>query len=130
LFSAAHRLPETTQNIEAAVIGDRLAVRAVVPLRELGADRVLGPLTAILSDRDSIQFSGTLRVVQPERGEYRVRELRVAALRVPAGLIPRILRQIDRRERPQSIAPDALMLEVPPFVRDIRISGGVITLYR
>jgi hypothetical protein len=129
-FSMANRLPEASQNIEAAVIADRLAVRAVVPLKEIGASRVLGPLTAILSERDSIQFSGTLRVAQPELGEYRVRDLRVAQLRVPSGLIPRVLRQIDHGDRPPGIAPDALALPVPVVVREIRIADGLITLYK
>lgn len=129
-FSLANRLPEASQDIEAAVIGDRLAVRAVVPLREIGANRVLGPLAAMLSDRDSIQFSGTLRVAQPELGEYRVRDLRVAQLRVPSGLIPRVLRQIDHGDRPPGITPDALALPVPVVVRDIRIADGLITLYK
>jgi hypothetical protein len=126
----ANRLPEASQNIEAAVIADRLAVRAVVPLKEIGASRVLGPLAAILSERDSIQFSGTLRVAQAELGEYRVRDLRVAQLRVPSGLIPRVLRQIDHGDRPPGIPPDALALPVPVVVREIRIADGLITLYK
>ena len=127
-FSSANRLPATAQDVEAAVIGDQLAVRAVVPLKDLGAGQILGPLVAMLDDSDSLQFSGTLRVLQSEIGQYRVKQLQVAKLRIPAGLIPRILRQIDRGDRPAGVPPDALVLPIPPYVGDIRVGEGRIML--
>ena len=129
-FSVANRLPETARDLEAAVIDDRLAVRGIVPLRDLGVGRILGPLASVLSDSDTVLFSGQLSVVQPELGQYRVFELRVQQLRIPSGLVPRVLRQIDRGERPPGVAPDGLVVPLPPYVQDIRTGNGVVTLYK
>lgn len=129
-FSAANRLPPSTHDLQAAVIGEEVAVRGVVPLRELGAARVLGPLASLVGESDTVFFSGELSVMQPEVGQYRVTELRLQQFRVPAGLIPRMLRGIDRNDRPAGVSPDALALPLPPHITDIRVSDGVVTLSR
>jgi hypothetical protein len=129
-FSVSNRLPASTRDLQAAVIDEELAVRGVLPLRELGVARILGPLASLVGESDTVFFSGGLSVVQPEVGEYRVTELRLQQFRVPAGLIPRVLRGIDRNDRPAGIAPHALALPLPPHVVDIRVSNGVVTLYR
>jgi hypothetical protein len=129
-FSVANRLPQSARDLEAAVIEDRLAVRGVVSLRDLGVGRILGPLASMLSDSDTVLFSGRLSVVETGIGQYRVHELRVQQLRIPSGLIPRVLRQIDPGERPPGVAPDALVLPLPPYVQDIRVGDGAVTLYK
>lgn len=129
-FAVSNRLPASTRDLQAAVIGDELAVRGVVPLRELGVGRVLGPLASFVGESDTVFFSGELSLTQPEVGEYRVTELRLQQFRVPAGLIPRVLRGIDRNDRPAGVAPDALALPVPQYIQDIRVANGVVTLYR
>jgi hypothetical protein len=129
-FSTTNRLPPATRDLQAAVIDDQLAVRGVIPLRELGAGRVLGPLASLLSDQDTVYFSGRLSVVQSELGQYRVTELRLQQFRVPPGVVPRVLRGIDRNERPPGVAPDALALPLPPYIRDIVVGDGVIMLHR
>jgi hypothetical protein len=129
-FSASNRLPAATHDLQAAVIDEELAVRGVVPLRELGAGRVLGPLASLVGESDTLFFSGELSVMQPEVGQYRVTELRLQQFRVPAGLIPRVLRGIDKNDRPVGVSPDALALPLPPHISDIRVSNGVVTLYR
>ncbi|HUF65016.1 MAG TPA: hypothetical protein VMM17_03485 [Gemmatimonadaceae bacterium] len=128
-FSVSNRLPASARDLQAAVIDDELAVRGVVPLRELGG-RVLGPLASLVGESDTVFFSGELSVKQPEIGQYRVTELRLQQLRVPAGLIPRVLRGIDRNDRPAGVSPDALALPLPPHITDITVSNGVVTLYR
>lgn len=129
-FSVSNRLPASTHDLQAAVIGEELAVRGVVPLRELGAGRVLGPLASLVGESDTVFFSGELSVMQPEIGQYRVTELRLQQFRVPAGLIPRVLRGIDRNDRPAGVSPDALALPLPPHIATITVSNGVVTLSR
>jgi hypothetical protein len=129
-YASTNRLPEGTRDLQAAVIDDQLAVRGVIPLRELGAGRILGPLAALLSDSDTVYFAGRLSVVQPEVGQYRVSELRLQQLRVPPGVIPRVLRGIDRNDRPPGVSPDALALPLPPTIADIHIVDGMIRLER
>src|SRR5687768_4304483 len=61
-------LPESTENLEAAVIGDQLAVRGLVSAADLGASRILGPLAQMLSDRDTLLISGTMNVLATGEG--------------------------------------------------------------
>lgn len=129
-FAVANRLPDSARDIEAAIIGNQLVVRGVVSLREMGAEKVMGPLASLLSDSDTIRFGGTLNVVQSGLGEYRVQELRLQSLRVPSGLIPRILRQFDTADRPLELPPNSLALPLPPHIQDIRVGDGVVTLYK
>lgn len=129
-FAAANRLPESTHDLQAAVIDDQMAVRGVIPLRDLGAARVLGPLASLLSEQDTLYFSGRLSVVQPEVGQYRVTELRLQQFRVPPGVIPRVLRAIDRNERPPGVSPDALALPLPPYIAEIEVRDGMVLLHR
>src|SRR3954471_382296 len=87
-------LPASADSVEAAAIGDRLYVRAVVPIKDLGGSRTMGPLAALLGDRERIQIGGTLRIIQPGQAELQVKELRVKDLSIPQPLIPRLIQQI------------------------------------
>jgi hypothetical protein len=49
---------------------------------------------------------------------------------IPSGMIPRLIRQIDTGPRPGGLADNALPLPVPPYVSDIRIANGKVTLYK
>jgi len=49
---------------------------------------------------------------------------------VPSTLIPRLLRQIERGSRPAGLSDDGLPLVIPPYLGDVRISSGKITLYK
>ncbi len=126
----ANTLPESAQDLEAAVIGDRLAVRGLVSLAEIGGSRILGPLARMLSDRDTLLLSGTMNVLVTGEGQFVVKELRFGQMRVPSGLIPRIVRQIDKSEDRGPLAPSALSLPLPPGVADVRVGNGVVTLYK
>lgn len=126
----SNQLPESTQDLEAAVIGDRLAVRGLVSLADIGGSRILGPLAQMLSDRDTLLLSGTMNVLATGEGQFVVKELRFGQMRAPSGVIPRIVRQIDKTEDRGPMAPSAISLPLPPGVGDIRVGGGMVTLYR
>lgn len=123
-------LPETAEDLEAAVIGDRLAVRGLVSLADIGGAKMLGPLAQMLSDRDTLMLSGTVNVLATGEGQFVVKELRFGQMRAPSGVIPRIVRQIDRTEDRGPLAPSAISLPLPPGVGDIRVAGGMVTLYK
>ena len=124
------QLPPTTENLEAAVFGDQLHVRAVMNLRDLGGAGALGPMAQFLGDRDTVQLGGTLAVVRPGLAEFRVRQIKLRQLAIPAALVPRILAQLNRGERPAGVAADALPLAIPTYVSDVRIARGRVTLYK
>jgi len=122
----ARQLPPSADSVEAMAQGDRLNVRASVRLQELGGRDVLGPLAGMLGDRERLQIGGNLRVVRPGLGELVVREIRVGQLPIPPGLIPRILRQGSRRERPEGISDSGLPLRLPDYVGEVRVSQGAV----
>ncbi|MGH7663178.1 MAG: hypothetical protein ACRENI_02610 [Gemmatimonadaceae bacterium] len=126
----AEQLPRSAEGVQTAVIGNRVYVKASVVLSDLGGRSVLGPLAGLLSDRDTVQFGGTFDVVRPGLAQFRVQEIKLREFAVPVRLIPRLLRETGSGVRPEGIAPDALPLEIPRFIGDVRIADGRITVYR
>lgn len=124
------RLPGTASDVEAAVIDDRLYVRAAVRLQDFGAE-ALGPLGSMLGDRDTLMLGGTFGVIEPGVGQFRVAEVRVGQFALPQAVIPRLLRRLQRNEatRPAGIADDALAVTLPPGVVDVRVGRGRVSVY-
>jgi hypothetical protein len=126
----AKQLPASADSIQAAVIEDRVSMRAIVRLADLGGVGSLGPLASMLSDRERVQLGGTLRVIRPGLAEFQVREVKVRDVNVPSGLVPRLLSRFVRGTRPEGLSPNGLPLAIPRHVGDIRVAGGRITLYK
>jgi hypothetical protein len=84
----------------------------------------------MLGDQEPVEFGGTLELVRPGLAQYRVKVLRLRELNVPQRMIPRLLQRISRGARPPGLADDGLPLEVPPFIADVRIGQGYVTLYK
>ena len=125
-----NQLPKSAENVEATVIGDRMYVRASVSLSDFGGVGVLGPLAAMMSDREVMMFGGTFDVLRPGLAQFRVQELKLRELSIPPRMIPRLVQRIGRGARPEGVAADALPLEVPAHIGDTRISRGQVTLYK
>jgi hypothetical protein len=128
--TVARTIPASADSAEAAVIGDALYVRAVLPVREIAGTGVLGPLGGLLNDRERLTLGGSFRVVRPGLSEFAVREIRLRDFKVPTGAIPRLLRQISRGNRPDGVAPNALAVTTPRSLADVRIANGRVTLYK
>lgn len=122
-------LPSGADSIEAAAIGDRLYLRATVPTTVLGDRNALGPVAALLGDRERVQFGGVLSVLRPGLGQFRVTELRVRDFALPPPLITRIVGQMAR-DRPADVPADALPLRTPDHIADVRVANGMVTLYK
>jgi hypothetical protein len=131
VFQALSRqLPPSADSVQAAVIGDRLYIRASVKLKDLGGAAVLGPLAGMLGDREQMQFGGTFHVIRPQLAEYQVKDIKVRDFSIPEGMIPRVLTQTERGSRPEGLSPDGLPLVVPKYLGDVRIANGRVTLYK
>ncbi|MFL5612114.1 MAG: hypothetical protein ACJ796_00435 [Gemmatimonadaceae bacterium] len=126
----ARQLPRSADSVEAAVIGDRLYIRASVKLQDLGGASVLGPLAGMLGEREQMQFGGTFHVIRPQLAEYQVKDIKVRDFSIPQGMIPRVLSQTERGSRPEGLSPDGLPLVVPKYLGDVRIANGRVTLYK
>ncbi len=128
--TVARTIPASADSAEAAVIGDALYVRAVVPVRDIAGTGVLGPLAGLLNDRERLQLGGAFRVIRPGLSEFEVREIKLRDFKVPAGAIPRLLKQISHGNRPEGVAANALAVTTPRTLADVRIANGKVTLYK
>lgn len=128
--TVARTIPASADSAEAAVIGDALYVRAVVPVKEFAGSGVLGPLAGLLNDRERLQLVGTFHVVRPGLSEFQIREIKLRDFKVPAGAIPRLVQQITHGARPQGVAADAIPVPTPRTLGDVRIANRRVTLYR
>ncbi|HEX7980400.1 MAG TPA: hypothetical protein VF461_17485, partial [Gemmatimonadaceae bacterium] len=128
--TVARTIPAKADSAEAAVIGDALFVRAIVPVREIAGTGVLGPLAGLLNDRERLQLGGAFHVIRPGLSEFEVREIKLRDFKVPTGAIPRLVRQLSHGERPEGISPNALPVTTPRSLADVRIANGKVTLYK
>ncbi len=128
--TAARTIPASADSAEAAVTGDALCVRAVVPMKDLAGSGVLGPLAGLLNARERLSFCGAFRVVRPGLSEFQVREIKLRDFKIPGGAVPRLLQQIGRGKRPEGVAPDAIPVPTPTSLGDVRIANHRVTLYK
>lgn len=128
--SSGHRLPAELDSVEAAVDSERVRVRALVALDDLRDLDALGPLAGILDKRTRIEMTGTMSVLRPGLGEFRVASVKVADLSLPRSAIPKLLARLDRSVRPEGVSPDGIAITIPEYIGDVRVARGEITLYR
>ena len=128
--SSGHRLPAELDSVEAAVDSEMVRVRALVELDDLRDLDALGPLAGILDKRTRIELTGTMAVLRPGLGEFRVASVKIADLSLPRSAIPRLLARLDKSVRPEGVSPDGIAITIPDYIGDVRVSRGEITLYR
>lgn len=124
------RFPDSADSVETMVSGDLVSVRANVKLSDLGGSRALGPLAGMLGDREKVQLTGTFRVLKPGLAEFVVKEVKVRNLALPHGMIPALVKRLDRGLRPAGLSDDALAVPIPRYLGDIRVTNGKVTLYK
>ena len=128
--SSGHRLPPALDSVEAAIDSETVRVRALVALDDIKGLDALGPLAGLLDKQERIEFTGTLGVLKPGLGEFRVASVKVADLLLPRAAIPKLLARLDRSVRPEGISPDGIAITIPDYIGDVRISRGQVTIYR
>jgi hypothetical protein len=124
------RFPWSADSVETMASGDAVSVRANVKLADLGGASSLGPLGGVLGDREKVQLTGTFRVLKPGLAEFVVRDVKIRNLSLPRGMIPTLIKRIDRGVRPDGLSEDALAVPIPRYVGDIRVANGKVTLYK
>ncbi|MEO8946324.1 MAG: hypothetical protein ABI338_07490 [Gemmatimonadaceae bacterium] len=127
--STAKQLPPSSTDVRAMVSGDQLHVSAVVPLRELGAENALGPLASMIGTRDTVELAGRVDLIRPGLAQMHVTNAQIHGLTLPQAMLPKLVQQI-RHDAPDGIAPDAFPIPLPPYIGDIRIADGKVTLYK
>ena len=127
---AGAALPSASDSAEAAVIGDVLYVRAIVPMKAVAASGALRPFGGLLNDREPLTLGGTLHVIRPGLSEFQLREVKLREFKVPGRVIPQLVKQLDRGPRPEGVSPDGIAVKTPPSLADVRIADHRVTLYR
>ena len=129
LQTVGKELPPSAEHVQAMIVGDTLYAQAILPLRSLGLEHALGPLAALVGERDSVEFAGTVDVIRPGLAQFRVTRVLIHSLALPSPMVPKLVTQL-RRESPAGLAPNGLALPLPPYIADIRIANGKVTLYK
>lgn len=130
LGSALARVAESDSAPEAAVIDGKLFVRTRVKIADLGGAQALGPLASLFGSSEQVVIGGLLEPVRDGLAQYRLTDVSVKELKVPRAAMAKLVARWGRTVRPAGVASDALPLELPPFVADLRVSNGKITLYK
>lgn len=125
---AAKRVGGAVDSVGARIDGDRMSMRARVATASL-KDKI-GPLVGVLNEYEMVELTGTFHMLRPGVGEFEVEQAKVGQVILPKGMIPGLVREIDKRPRAEGLANNALPLPVPPYVSDIRIANGKVTLYK
>jgi hypothetical protein len=129
-LEVAKQLPASSQGVTSSIKDDRLYVRANVALRDFGGAGVLGPLAAVIGERDTVQLGGTIHVLRPGSGEFQVKDVKFGSFPVPGAIIPKIIKRMRKGTMPEGIADNALPMKLPEFIGDVRIADGKITVYK
>jgi hypothetical protein len=128
--NSGHRLPAALDSVEAAIDSETVRVRALVELDDIRGLDALGPLSSLLDKRERIELTGTMAVIRPGLGEFRVASVQVADLSLPRAAIPRLLARLDASVRPEGVAPNGIAITIPDYIGDVRVARGQVTLYR
>lgn len=124
-------LPQSAQGVQVAIVDDLIRVRAEIPLRELGGSALPEFVSDLLTDRDTVDMSGTIEMIRPGLAQFRVRALNIHGIDLPPRLIPPLLKAIGRQvPQRDSVKTDAFALPLPRAVSDVRVSRGRVTLYK
>lgn len=128
LDTLLRELPGARRDVEATIIGDRLYVRANVPLGELGGD-MLGPLKGMVGANEPVLLGGTMDMIRPGLAQFRVAEVKVRDLALPTRLVPRLMRELRRGAPPaEGVADDAVAFRLPEGVQGVSIHDGQVVL--
>ena len=130
LGAAGGRLPPNVERFETAIVGEQVALRAQVDLRDLRSVEGVGPLRYLLTARQRVTLTGRPVVVAPGRGAFLVDRLDVGPVEVPAPLRAALLRQLDRGQQPSGEPGSSISFSLPRYVGDIRVTGGRVILYK
>ncbi len=133
LDSLMSQLPASTDSLQVRTSGNEFQVRALVRLADLGGRAALGPLAAMLGDRERLMLGGTLEPTTTEGvAQFRLTRVQVGDFALPSAVIPKLVETIKQRRGAVTagVEASALPVRLPAGIGDIRAGQGRITIYR
>lgn len=130
LGAALTRLAEVDSAPVAIVHEGQLWLRTLIRLSDLGGRESLGPLSGLVNDVEPLTIAGRLEPVRNGLAQYRLTEVAIRDLKVPDLAVSRLVTRWGPPVRADGVAAEALPVELPSFVADIRLVNGRVTLYK
>jgi hypothetical protein len=130
LDPALRELSHDTVGAEALARDDRLYVRAMVNVADLADATALGPLGTMISGKQEVTVRGRLEVVSPGHAQFLVDQILLKELSLPAALIEKIISRIRPRDRTAATPKNAIPVNVPRELADVRVAKGHVVLYK
>lgn len=133
LDSLISQLPASTDSVQVRTSGNEFQVRALVRLADLGGRAALGPLAAMLGDRERLTLGGTLEPTARDGvAQFRLTRVKVGDFAIPGAVVPKLITTFRRHNGAVADGVDAsaLPIRLPAGIGDIRAGQGRITLYR
>lgn len=115
---------KTFDSLRVELLDGRFAVHARLDTRAVPTE-ALGPLAAMLSEREPLRLAGPLVVQQPGRGRWTLEELSVRGFAFPPPLVKAIAQRVAGAD-----STGALTVPLPPEVSTIVIRPTGVVLYR
>jgi hypothetical protein len=126
----AGTLPARGDSARAAVARGQIWIRTVTDLGAVLHSEPLAWLLGVVRHRDVVELSGTIDVVRPGVAEFRVERIRVNGIGIPHAGIPMLLHRADVARPSADIADNGVLLNLPPYVADVRPALGKVVLYK
>jgi hypothetical protein len=130
LGSALQQIAENDSTPEALAEDGKLWLRADVRLADLGGREALGPLASMLNDAEPVLIAGRLEAVRPGLAQFRITDAALKELKIPSSALSQLVRRWAPGGRPEGVSSDALPVQLPSYVADLRITNGRVTLYK
>lgn len=131
LAESGGKLPASVSDVEAAIVDDRISVRATVDLSDFKSAEGLGPLRELLTGSQRVTVTGTPLVAGEGQGRLRVHEVRIGDLPIPRALVSRVLSQVYRTNSSAGVGDEpSIDFPLPSYIGDMRVANGRLTLYK
>ena len=130
LDSVVHGFSPAATGAQAMARDERIYLRAMVSVADLGGPTTLGPLSDLVSGKQQMTVRGRLEVLKPGHAQFVVDEISLGELKLPSAAIPKLVGRLKLAARDSSIASGAIPVLVPRELGDVRIARGHVTLYK
>jgi hypothetical protein len=107
--------------------GDRMRLRARVPVDKLPDVQGLGPAAAFLPDTTELTVSGRILPLQPGRVAFAIDDVSAQRFPLPRRLVPGALERLGRRDEP-GLPAEAMALPLPPGVTSAYVRRDSLVL--
>lgn len=115
-------LPAFVDSPTVELNGDKIEVRARVPVDRLPQLNELGEAAAFLPDTTEVGVTGSLLPLRAGRVALAVDQVRAARIPLPARLIPGALRKLGRKDE-TGLPADAMAVPLPPGANAAYVRG-------